>query len=60
MKDKYLSGDFGIDFNNKKFYDLDSSELNLLGNFHYHQSVNLLFDKKFSNLEWIRTKILKL
>ena len=45
MKDKYLSGDFGIDFNNKKFYDLDSSELNLLGNFHYHQSVNLLFDK---------------
>ena len=34
MKDRYLSGDFGIDLNKKKFFDLDSSELNLLGNFH--------------------------
>ena len=41
IKDRYLSGDFGIDFNKKKFYDLDSSELNLLGNFHYHHFLNL-------------------
>ena len=31
--DRYLDGDFGIDFNKKKFFDLDSEELNLLGNF---------------------------
>ena len=31
--DRYLDGDFGIDFNKKKFFDLDSEELNLLGTF---------------------------
>ena len=31
--DRYLDGDFGIDFSKKRFFDLDSEELNLLGIF---------------------------
>ena len=50
--DRYLDGDFGIDFNKKKFFDLDSEELNLLGNFQTYKLATKIavenFDKNFA------------
>ena len=39
--DRYLEGDFGIDFKKKKFFDLDSEELNLLGTFQNNAKILL-------------------
>ena len=49
--DRYLDCDFGTDFNKKKFFDLDSEELNLLGTFQTYKLVAKVvvenFDKNF-------------
>ena len=42
--DRYLDGDFGIDFSKKRFFDLDSEELNLLGIFQIFVTKIVNFD----------------